>query len=86
LGNALRGYRELNLRALRLLKPGGRLITCSCSGAVDEGRFAEAVHSAALDAPATLRELARLGAGPDHPRLLGLPEGRYLKGLLVAKA
>jgi 23S rRNA (cytosine1962-C5)-methyltransferase len=86
LGNALRGYRELNLRALRLLLPGGRLITCSCSGAVDEARFAEAVHSAALDAPATLRELGRIGAGPDHPRLLGLPEGRYLKGLLVAKA
>lgn len=86
LGGALRGYRELNLRALRLLKAGGRLITCSCSGVVDEARFAEAVHAAALDAPATLRELGRLGAGGDHPRLLGLPEGRYLKGLLVAKA
>jgi 23S rRNA (cytosine1962-C5)-methyltransferase len=85
-GDALRGYRELNLRALRLLEHGGLLLTCSCSGAVDEGRFAEAVHAAALDAPATVRELERLGQAWDHPRLLGMPETRYLKSLLLLKA
>ncbi|MGH7441977.1 MAG: class I SAM-dependent rRNA methyltransferase [bacterium] len=85
-GGALRGYRELNLRALRLLEPGGLLLTCSCSGAVDEERFTEGIRSAALDAPATLRELARLGAGPDHPRLLGMPETRYLKSFLLRKS
>lgn len=84
-GGALRGYRELNLRALRLLEPGGLLLTCSCTGAVSEAQFNDAVHAAALDAPATLRVLARLGAGPDHPALLGFPEGRYLKGLLLRK-
>jgi 23S rRNA (cytosine1962-C5)-methyltransferase len=84
-GGALRGYRELNLRALRLLKPGGLLLSCSCTGAVSEGQFGDAVHSAAVDAPATLRVLARLGAGPDHPSLLGAPETRYLKCLLLRK-
>jgi 23S rRNA (cytosine1962-C5)-methyltransferase len=86
LGNALRGYRELNLRALRLLEKGGHLITCSCSGAVAEGPFSDTVQSAAADAPATVRELARFGAGQDHPRLLGMPETRYLKALLLHKA
>ncbi|HTB34571.1 MAG TPA: class I SAM-dependent rRNA methyltransferase [bacterium] len=86
LGNALRGYRELNLRALRLLEPGGRLITCSCSGAVGEGQFSDTVQSAAADAPATVRELERFGAGADHPRLLGMPETRYLKAMLLHKA
>lgn len=85
-GDALRGYRELNLRALRLLEKGGRLLTCSCTGAVDEGRFMETVHAAALDAPATLRELERLGQSSDHPRLLGMGETRYLKSLLLLKA
>jgi 23S rRNA (cytosine1962-C5)-methyltransferase len=85
-GDALRGYRELNLRALRLLEHGGRLLTCSCTGAVDEGRFMETVHAAALDAPATLRELERLGQSSDHPRLLGMDETRYLKSLLLLKA
>lgn len=85
-GDALRGYRELNLRALRLLDHGGLLLTCSCTGAVDEEQFMEALHSAALDAPATLRELERPGASSDHPRLLGMPETRYLKSVLLFKA
>lgn len=84
-GAALRGYRELNLRALRLLQPGGLLLTCSCTGVVHEGPFADAVQSAATDAPASLRVLQRLGAGPDHPSLLGSPETRYLKCLLLRK-
>jgi 23S rRNA (cytosine1962-C5)-methyltransferase len=85
-GDALRGYRELNLRALRLLEKGGLLLTCSCTGAVDESHFMDAVHAAALDAPATLRELERLGQASDHPRLLGMDETRYLKALLLLKA
>jgi len=85
-GDALRGYRELNLRALRLLDKGGLLLTCSCTGAVDERRFIETVHAASIDAPATLRELERLGQSSDHPRLLGMEETRYLKAMLVLKA
>lgn len=84
-GGALRGYRELNLRALRLLAPGGLLLTCSCTGSVDESQFYDAVQSAAVDAPATLRVLQRLGAGPDHPSQLAMPETRYLKCLLLRK-
>ena len=84
-GDALRGYREINLRALRLLEKGGHLLTCSCTGAVDERQFTDAVHAAALDAPATLRELERLGQAADHPRLLGMDETRYLKSLLLLK-
>lgn len=84
-GGALRGYRELNLRALRLLQPGGFLLSCSCTGAVDEGQFHDAVNSAAMDAPAGLRVLKRFGAGPDHPALLGQAETRYLKCLLLRK-
>jgi 23S rRNA (cytosine1962-C5)-methyltransferase len=84
-GGALRGYRELNLRALRLLRPGGLLLSCSCTAAVSEGQFYDAVQSAALDAPASLRVLQRLGAGSDHPARLGQPETSYLKCLLLRK-
>lgn len=84
-GGALRGYKELNLRALRLLEPGGLLLTCSCTQVVSEEQFRNEVQGAAMDAPATLRELARLGAGLDHPTLLGLPETHYLKCLLLQK-
>ncbi len=84
-GGALRGYKELNLRALRLLEPGGLLITCSCTQAVSEAQFCQEIQSAAQDAPATVRELQRLGAGPDHPRLLGMDETHYLKCLLLRK-
>ena len=84
-GGALRGYKELNLRALRLLEPGGLLLSCSCTQVVSEEQFRNEVQSAAADAPATLRELARLGAGMDHPSLLGMPETHYLKCLLLQK-
>lgn len=84
-GGALRGYKELNLRALRLLEPGGLLLTCSCTQVVSEEQFRNEIQGAAMDAPATLRELARLGAGLDHPTLLGLPETHYLKCLLLQK-
>ena len=83
LADALRGYKEINLRALRLLSPGGRLATFSCSHHVDEGVFERTVREAADDAGVRLRVLERLGQAADHPVLLTVPETRYLKGLLL---
>jgi 23S rRNA (cytosine1962-C5)-methyltransferase len=86
LPDALRGYKEINLRALRLLGPGGRLATFSCSYHVDDTTFEATCREAATDAGARLRVLARLGPAPDHPVLLTVPETRYLKGLLLEVA
>jgi 23S rRNA (cytosine1962-C5)-methyltransferase len=76
---ALRGYKELNLRALKMLRPGGVLITCSCSFHVSEGEFLEMLSSAAADAGQRVRVLERRTAGIDHPVLAGVPETAYLK-------
>lgn len=76
---ALRGYKEVNLRALTLLRPGGVLVTASCSYHVDEESFSGMLLSAARDAGRSLQVLERRGASPDHPELLGVPETRYLK-------
>jgi 23S rRNA (cytosine1962-C5)-methyltransferase len=83
LADALRGYKEINLRALRALAAGGRLATFSCSYHVDEMTFEATCREAAADAGVRLRVLARLGQAPDHPVLLTVPETRYLKGLLL---
>ena len=80
---ATRGYKEINLRAMKLLEPGGLLATFSCSHHVSEGLFEEICRAAATDAGATLRVLDRLTQSPDHPVLLTVPETRYLKGLLL---
>ncbi len=80
---ALRGYKEINLRALRLLAPGGRLATFSCSHHVDETTFEATIRDAATDAAVRLRLLTRLDQAPDHPILLTIPETRYLKGFLL---
>ena len=80
---ALRGYKELNLRALRMLRPGGLLITCSCSHHVGWSDLEAAVASAAVDAPRRVRLLERRGAAPDHPVVLNLPETEYLKCLVL---
>lgn len=80
---ALRGYKEINLRALRLLASGGRLATFSCSHHVDDTTFEATVRDAALDAGTRLRLLDRLPQAADHPVLLTVPETRYLKGLLL---
>ena len=82
---ASRGYKEINLQAMKHLTPGGMLATFSCSNAIEEDLFYKIVQGAARDAQADLQILARLEAGPDHPLALGHPEGRYLKGLLVRK-
>jgi 23S rRNA (cytosine1962-C5)-methyltransferase len=80
---ALRGYKEINLRALRLLDPGGILVTCSCSHHVSEASFLEIVATAALDAGRTLRVLERRTQSQDHPILLTVPETHYLKCLIL---
>ncbi|HTV09906.1 MAG TPA: class I SAM-dependent rRNA methyltransferase [Candidatus Aquilonibacter sp.] len=79
---ALRGYKELNLRAVRLLAPGGTLITCSCSHHVSLADFTEAVAAAAADAKRRVQLLEIRAAAPDHPEVLTLPETRYLKCLI----
>jgi 23S rRNA (cytosine1962-C5)-methyltransferase len=79
LAAAERGYRELNLRALRLLGPGGILITCSCSARVTAAGFEEILAAAARVAGRAVQVLERRGAAADHPGLLGLPATEYLK-------
>jgi 23S rRNA (cytosine1962-C5)-methyltransferase len=79
LEGALRGYREINLRAIRLLAPGGILVTCSCSFALDEGRFKRMVTEAAADAGRRLIQIDFRYQPPDHPILLGYDESLYLK-------
>jgi 23S rRNA (cytosine1962-C5)-methyltransferase len=79
LEGALRAYREINYRAVRLLKPGGLLITCSCSGRVTPELFGEVIAWAAQEAKRPLQLLERRGAGRDHPPLVGVPETDYLK-------
>lgn len=83
LASALRGYKELNLRGLKILNPGGYLITCSCSYHVTEADFLEAIASAALDAHRTVTVVERRTQGRDHPILLTVPETLYLKCLVL---
>ena len=79
---ALRGYKELNLRAIRLLRAGGTLVTCSCSHHVSLQAFTMAVTEAAADAGRRVQLLETRAAAPDHPEVLTLPETRYLKCLI----
>ncbi len=82
---ALAGYREINLRALRILSPGGCLITCSCSYHVDEAAFAQVIYEAAVDAGVHLGVVEKRMQGRDHPVLLGVPETYYLKCFIVRR-
>ncbi len=82
---AARAYKDANLNALRLLAPGGRLMTFSCSGAVDVALFQKIVAAAVFDSKIDCQMLARLSAGADHPLAMTHPEGEYLKGLLIAR-
>lgn len=77
------GYKEINLRALRLLSPGGILVTCSCSHHLSEAMLLELVAEASLDAKRTLRVLERRTQSQDHPILLTVPETHYLKCLIL---
>lgn len=83
LEGAARGYKEINLRALRLLGPGGVLVTCSCSHHMSEAMLLEVVAEASLDAHRPLRVLERRTQSQDHPILLTVPETHYLKSLIL---
>lgn len=82
---AARGYKDINLLALKLLRPEGNLLTFSCSGGVDAALFQKIVAGAALDAGADVQILEWLFQAADHPVALNFPEGAYLKGLLLRK-
>lgn len=82
---ALSGYKEINLRALKLLNPGGTLVTCSCSYHVNEAAFAELIYEAAVDARVHTAVVEKRMQGRDHPVLLGVPETYYLKCFILRK-
>jgi 23S rRNA (cytosine1962-C5)-methyltransferase len=79
---AYRGYNEINRRAVKLLEPGGVLVTCSCSHHVDAVEFREIVRQAAKDAGRKLRLIEQRGQPADHPVALSAPESEYLKCLI----
>ncbi len=85
LRKALSGYKEINLRALKLLSPGGYLVTCSCSYNVSEGDFANVLAAAAVDAHAEVTVVEKRMQGRDHPVLLTVPETYYLKCFILRK-
>jgi len=80
---AARGYKDINLYGFKLLKPGGILMTFSCSGGIDAAFFQKIIADAALDAEVDAKILYRLSQSPDHPTHLAFPEGTYLKGLVI---
>ncbi|MBS1250296.1 MAG: Ribosomal RNA large subunit methyltransferase I [Chloroflexi bacterium] len=82
---AAKGYKDINLWAFKLLRPGGILVTFSCSGGISTSFFQKIVADAALDAEVNAQILERLSQSPDHPVVLNFPEGEYLKGLVVRK-
>jgi len=86
LPSALRGYKELNLRAMKMLRPGGVLVTCSCSFAVSETDFLEMLTEAAQDAHRTVRVVEKRTQARDHPIILGVPETYYLKCIILSVA
>jgi 23S rRNA (cytosine1962-C5)-methyltransferase len=84
LPSALRGYKELNLRAMKMVRPGGILVTCSCSFAVSETDFLEMLTEAAQDAHRTVKVMEKRTQAKDHPILLGVPETFYLKCIVCS--
>ena len=80
---AARGYKEINLRALKLLNPGGVLVTCTCSYHLSEETFLDIIAEAALDAHRRMQIIERRGQSSDHPVLLGMPETHYLKCVIA---
>jgi 23S rRNA (cytosine1962-C5)-methyltransferase len=84
LESAIRGYKELNLRAMKMLRPGGVLVTCSCSFAVSEEDFFDVVNEAVQDAHRSVRVLEKRTQAKDHPILLGVPETYYLKCFILS--
>jgi 23S rRNA (cytosine1962-C5)-methyltransferase len=84
LESAIRGYKELNLRAMKMLRPGGVLVTCSCSFAVSEEDFFDVLNEAAQDGHRSVRVLEKRTQAKDHPILLGVPETYYLKCFILS--
>jgi 23S rRNA (cytosine1962-C5)-methyltransferase len=82
---AARGYKDINLLAFKLLRPGGTLVTFSCSGGIDAGLFQKIIAGAALDAEVEAQIVEHLFQGPDHPVSLHFPEGTYLKGFICVR-
>jgi 23S rRNA (cytosine1962-C5)-methyltransferase len=82
---AARGYKDINRLAFKLLRPGGILVTFSCSGGIDAALFQKIVASAALDAGVDAQIIETLTQGPDHPVSIHFPEGAYLKGLVCVR-
>lgn len=80
---AARGYKDINLLAMKLLNPGGLLVTFSCSGGISEHLFQKILAGAAIDAGVNAKIMDRLGPGADHPVALNFPEGAYLKGFVI---
>jgi 23S rRNA (cytosine1962-C5)-methyltransferase len=83
--NAIAGYREINLRAMRLLTPGGYLVTCSCSYNVNEEIFGSVIHEASIDSHTPMTIVERRMQGRDHPVLAGVPETYYLKCFILRR-
>jgi 23S rRNA (cytosine1962-C5)-methyltransferase len=83
--NALAGYKEINLRAMRLLSPGGYLVTCSCSYNVNEGMFEAMLHEASADSHTQVAIVEKRMQGRDHPVLVGVPETYYLKCFILRR-
>ena len=81
---AARGYKELNLRAMKMLRPGGILVTCSCSFHVSTQDFLKVLADAAQDAHKSMRIIEHRGAAKDHPVLLNVPETRYLQCIILS--
>ena len=83
--NAMAGYKEINLRAMRLLSPGGYLVTCSCSYNVTEDMFADVIHQASIDSHTPMTMVEKRMQGRDHPVLVGVPETYYLKCFILRR-
>jgi 23S rRNA (cytosine1962-C5)-methyltransferase len=83
--NAMAGYKEINLRAMRLLSPGGYLVTCSCSYNVTEAMFADVIHQASVDSHTPMTIVEKRMQGRDHPVLVGVPETYYLKCFILRR-
>ena len=83
--NAIAGYKEINLRAMRLLNPGGYLITCSCSYNVNEEMFASIIHDASVDSHTPVTMVEKRMQGRDHPVLIGVSETFYLKCFILRR-
>jgi 23S rRNA (cytosine1962-C5)-methyltransferase len=85
IAKATAGYKEINLRALKLLNPGGTLVTCSCSYNVSEDMFAEIIHEASIDSHTPVTIVEKRMQGRDHPVLVGVPETHYLKCFILRR-